>query len=361
MRPVLITGGAGFIGTNLADRLLSTGQSVIILDNLSRRGVEQNLRFLQAKHPHKLQVEVADIRDAAVLARIVPSVHAIYHFAAQTAVTTSLVSPEEDFDVNARGTLQLLEAARACKHPPFLLYTSTNKVYGGLSDVALQQLDGRYVPADAQLRATGISERRPLDFHTPYGCSKGTADQYVLDYARGFELPATVFRMSCIYGPHQCGTEDQGWVAHFALRALARQPISIYGDGQQVRDLLFVEDLVDALLLAGEHVETTRGQAYNIGGGVPNTASLRDVISVIERFTPRCEIESCEWRPSDQRYYVSDTWKFRSATGWNPKVDVKTGIERMLEWMRSPRGEAGRGRRTRSRTTQDQSRDLETR
>ena len=216
------------------------------------------------------------------------------------------------------------------------------------------------MPTDASLRATGISERRPLDFHTPYGCSKGTADQYVLDYARGFGLPTAVFRMSCIYGPHQCGTEDQGWVAHFALRALAKKPISIYGDGQQVRDLLFVEDLVDALLLAHEHQETTRGQAYNIGGGVPNTASLLDVIAVIERSAGRCEIEPCEWRPSDQRYYVSDTGKFRAATGWQPKVDVQTGVARMLDWMRSPHLES-HTRRTRSRITQDHSQDLETR
>jgi CDP-paratose 2-epimerase len=333
MKPILITGGAGFIGTNLAHRLLSAGVPVIVLDNLSRPGVDDNLRWLRTLYPRLLQVEIADIRDAAALARIVPNVSAIYHFAAQTAVTTSLLDPAQDFDVNAGGTLQLLEAVRACDPAPTLLYTSTNKVYGGLDDVALRQTSRRYEPLDPKLAARGISERRPLDFHTPYGCSKGTADQYVLEYARGYGLPATLFRMSCIYGPHQCGTEDQGWVAHFAIRAIEGQPISIYGDGMQVRDLLFVEDLVDALLLAREHIGELAGQAFNIGGGPRNVASLLDVLEQIEHLHGAIEVDFGDWRPSDQRYYVSDFGKFEQATGWRPQIDVAQGIARLYAWL----------------------------
>jgi CDP-paratose 2-epimerase len=333
MKPILITGGAGFIGTNLADRLLSVGQPVVVLDNLSRDGVEHNLRYLCSKHAGLVRVEAADIRDRAVVRRVMQHVAGVYHFAAQTAVTTSMISPENDFDVNARGTLELLEAARTCDEPPFFLYTSTNKVYGGLSDVSLTKVADRYEPEDEALRARGISEQRALDFHTPYGCSKGTADQYVLDYARAFGLPAIVFRMSCIYGPHQCGTEDQGWVAHFALRALAGEPISIYGDGSQVRDLLFVEDLVDALVLARENISHMHGQAYNVGGGVANSASVREVVSQIERLHGELTVSYGDWRPSDQRYYVSDTSKLQAATSWSPRIDVATGVERMYQWL----------------------------
>jgi CDP-paratose 2-epimerase len=214
-----------------------------------------------------------------------------------------------------------------------MLFTSTNKVYGGLDDVTLTKHGSRYEPQDAQLRASGICEARALDFHTPYGCSKGTADQYVLDYARSFGLPLTVFRMSCIYGPHQCGTEDQGWVAHFALRTLSGKPIRIYGDGHQVRDLLFVEDLIDAMLLARDNIAHTRGHAYNVGGGVANTASLLDVIEQLERLHGSCQVEFDDWRPSDQRYYVSNTWKLRASTGWRPQTDVATGIGRMYNWL----------------------------
>jgi CDP-paratose 2-epimerase len=208
-------------------------------------------------------------------------------------------------------------------------------VYGGLSDVTLERAGRHYQPCDPELRAHGISEARPLDFHTPYGCSKGTADQYVLDYARGFGVPAAVFRMSCIYGPHQRGTEDQGWVAHFALQALAEEPVRIYGDGHQVRDLLYVEDLVDAMTLAMERMGELSGRAFNIGGGPANTASLLDVIDLIRRLHGHCELEFYDWRPSDQRYYVSDTTRFQNATGWRPHVDVATGVTRMFEWLQT--------------------------
>jgi CDP-paratose 2-epimerase len=333
MRPTLITGGAGFIGTNVAARLLSRQQPVIVLDNLSRRGVRDNLRWLRSQYPELLRVEVADVRDAAALARIVPQAGAIFHFAAQTAVTTSVTDPRDDFDVNARGTLLLLEAARASGNRVPLVFTSTNKVYGGLGDVALRSFERRYQPVDPELRARGVSEARPLDFHTPYGCSKGSADQYVLEYARGYGLPAIVFRMSCIYGPHQCGNEDQGWVAHFAIRALRGERIAIFGDGMQVRDLLFVEDLVDALLLAREHSAELAGQAFNIGGGPSNAASLLDVLEQLERLHGRTEVEFGPWRPSDQRYYVSDTRRFERATGWRPRFSVERGIAELYAWL----------------------------
>jgi CDP-paratose 2-epimerase len=262
----------------------------------------------------------------------------VYHFAAQTAVTTSMVDPEHDFDVNARGTLRLLEAVKACDSPPMLLFTSTNKVYGGLSDIALRCVDRRYQPIDDQVRAEGIAETRPLDFHTPYGCSKGTADQYVLEYARSFGLPATLFRMSCIYGPHQCGTEDQGWVAHFLLRALDRRPITLFGDGMQVRDILFVDDLVDAFLRAERHIDRLSGRAFNIGGGPGNVISLLALLDRIEALEGRRpEVEFEDWRTGDQRYYVSDTRAFQEATGWAPRVGAAQGIERLHRWLRELR------------------------
>ncbi|MBV8664230.1 MAG: NAD-dependent epimerase/dehydratase family protein, partial [Hyphomicrobiales bacterium] len=247
---VLITGGAGFIGTNLAHRLATAGRSVLIYDNLSRPGVKRNLARLRRAHPRRVAVEIADIRDLGSLRRAVDRAAQIFHFAAQVAVTTSLSAPAEDFAVNAWGTLNLLEAMRLRDDPPPLVVTSTNKVYGGLGDLDITALPTRYAIASGARYERGVDERRPLDFHSPYGCSKGAADQYVLDYARSFGLRTLVFRMSCIYGPHQCGNEDQGWVAHFLLQALAGAPITLYGDGRQVRDVLFVDDLVDAFLLA---------------------------------------------------------------------------------------------------------------
>ena len=215
------------------------------------------------------------------------------------------------------------------------MFTSTNKVYGGLPDVKLRVRDNRYEPENDDLREHGIGESRPLDFHSPYGCSKGVADQYVIDYARTFGLPAVVFRMSCIYGPHQFGTEDQGWVAHFLIRAQKGQPITIYGDGMQVRDILYAEDLVDAFLLAQANMPTISGQAFNIGGGPQNTISLIELLDQIERLHGRRpDVRFGAWRPGDQRYYVSDTQKFRAATQWKPRVDVREGVRRLDEWLR---------------------------
>jgi CDP-paratose 2-epimerase len=331
--PVVITGGAGFIGTNLAHRLLSAGVPVLIYDNLSRAGVDQNLQWLIDTHGGLVQVEVADTRNAHSVRRAVGRASHVFHFAAQVAVTTSLLNPTHDFDVNARGTLNVLEAIRQRSTPPPLIFTSTNKVYGGLTDIPL--INGsRYEPADAALRASGISEARPLDFHSPYGCSKGTADQYILDYARTFHLPAVVFRMSCIYGPHQCGTEDQGWVAHFLVQTIEGRPIVIYGDGEQVRDVLFVDDLVDAFLGAARNIAHVQGHAFNIGGGPRNTTSLLELLTLIERLHGRRPAVSFEeWRPGDQRYYVSNISKYRDATGWAPQVSFVDGAASLYRWL----------------------------
>jgi CDP-paratose 2-epimerase len=333
-RPVLIIGGSGFIGTNLADRLLSAGQPVLLFDNLSRPGVDQNLRWLRDTHGKLIRVVIGDVRDAEAVHRAVDQAAQVFHFAAQVAVTTSLTEPIEDFEINARGTINVLEAIRAQATPPPLVFTSTNKVYGALEDVGLRRRNLRYEPTDPSLRQTGVSESRPLDFHSPYGCSKGTADQYVLDYTRSYGLQAIVFRMSCIYGAHQFGTEDQGWVAHFLIRALEGRPITLYGDGRQVRDILSVEDLVDAFLLAQEHMASESGEAFNIGGGPRNTVSLLELLELMEELLGhKPEVEFDEWRTGDQRYYVSDTGKFQRATGWKPQISVQEGLARLHQWL----------------------------
>ena len=333
-KPVLITGGAGFIGTNLAHRLLENDQRVVLFDNLSRPGVIKNLEWLRSTHGERVQFVRGDIRDAAAVAEAVKGAGKVFHFAAQVAVTTSLDDPISDFEINARGTLNLLEAIRAMDTPPPLVFTSTNKVYGDLKDVTISGRGTRYEPEDSSLRAHGFGENRPVDFHSPYGCSKGAADQYVLDYARTFDIPALVFRMSCIYGLHQFGNEDQGWVAHFLIRAIAESPITIYGDGKQVRDVLFVDDLVDAFLLAQENMRKLSGQAFNMGGGAANTVSLLELLRIIEGVHGKPpELEFADWRAADQLYYVSDTGKFSQATGWKPRVNVTGGIGRLYHWL----------------------------
>jgi CDP-paratose 2-epimerase len=254
--------------------------------------------------------------------------------AAQVAVTTSLVDPIHDFEINARGTLNLLEAIRAQDNPPPLLFTSTNKVYGELRDVKLKVREGRYEPEDFHLRAHGFGEQRALNFHSPYGCSKGAACQYVLDYARTFGIPAVVFRMSCIYGLHQFGNEDQGWVAHFLIRALEEQPITIYGDGRQVRDILFVEDLVNAFLVAMDNIKSISGNAFNMGGGPSNTISLLELVEwIAEMRGERPKIRFDEWRSADQKYYVSDFRKFASATSWRPRIKAREGVQILYQWL----------------------------
>ena len=264
---ILVTGGAGFIGSNLSDRLLGLGHRVTVFDALSRPGVVRNLDWLKARHGEALDVVVADVRDGAALAAAAAGADAVFHLAAQVAVTTSMVEPLADFEINVRATVTLLDALRRRDVPVPLVFASTNKVYGDLADVALQLTNDAYVPADPALRATGIGEARPLDFHTPYGCSKGAADQYALDFARSFGVPTAVLRMSCIYGPRQMGTEDQGWVAHFAISALKGERISLFGDGCQVRDVLDVDDAVDAYLGCWRNIDRVAGRAFNLGGG----------------------------------------------------------------------------------------------
>ena len=333
-RPVLVTGGAGFIGANLAHRLLSEGEEVVLFDQLSRAGVEGNYRWLREVHGARVRLQVADTRDAEAVTRAVRQAKAVFHFAAQVAVTTSIAEPRADFEVNALGTLNVLEALRGLSDPPPLLYTSTNKVYGSLPDLQWAEEAQRYRPADARTHRLGIDETRRLDFYSPYGCSKGAADQYVLDYARTYRLPAAVFRMSCIYGPHQFGTEDQGWLAHFLIQAMDERTITLYGDGKQVRDVLFVEDLVDAMLLARRQMDCLAGEAFNIGGGPGQTLSLLEFMDLIERITgARPQLEWSDWRLGDQRYYVSDTRKFRAATGWEPRVGVEEGVRRLHAWL----------------------------
>ncbi|GJE25961.1 NAD-dependent epimerase/dehydratase family protein [Methylobacterium organophilum] len=333
-RPVLVTGGAGFVGANLADRLASEGRSVIVYDLLARPGVEANLAWLTERHGSRIQPVIADIRDGAELARAVREASAVFHFAAQVAVTTSLVAPREDMEVNLGGTLTLLEALRARGGAVPLLFASTNKVYGGLPDVALAQEGDAYAPMEPRLRAHGIGEDRPLDFHTPYGCSKGGADAYVLDYARSYGLPTVVMRMSCIYGPRQMGNEDQGWVAHFLIRALQGRPVTVYGDGRQVRDILHVSDAVAAYRAALARIDQVSGHAFNLGGGPENAVSLRRLLAHLGALIGReVAVEWGDWRPGDQRYYVSDTRRATGALGLAPPLSWREGVADLAVWL----------------------------
>ncbi len=331
---ILITGGAGFIGANLANRFLEEGRDVLLLDNLSRSGVIKNIEWLRAAHGDSVRLLLGDLRDMNAVKQAVDGAEFVFHLAAQVAVTTSIEDPMTDFEINARGTLNLLEAIRAMDEQPALIFTSTNKTYGELRDIKLAETGPRYEPEDPGLKDYGISELRPLDFHSPYGCSKGCSDQYVLDYSRTFGLKAAVFRMSCIYGPHQFGTEDQGWVAHFLIRAIEESPITIYGSGLQVRDILFIDDLVNAFLLAMRNMDAVSGEAFNIGGGPANSISLLELvefINVLKGKGPDCSFEG--GRMGDQKYYVSDTRKFRSCTGWFPRVMHTSGVEMLYKWL----------------------------
>jgi CDP-paratose 2-epimerase len=333
-QPVLITGGAGFIGSNVASRLLQEGSHIIVYDNFSRPGVERNLRWLLERYSRQIRLIEADVQDEERLYAAVAACSRVFHFAAQVAVTTSLDDPVSDFSTNARGTLNLLEAIRKSGREIPLLFTSTNKVYGDLSDLDLVLKEGRYVPTDTAAAEHGIAEDRTIDFHSPYGCSKGAADQYVLDYARTFGMQTVVFRMSCIYGPHQFGTEDQGWIAHFLLQALRDEAIRLYGDGRQVRDVLFIDDLVEAMLLAHSKMKLIRGNAYNIGGGPDQTISLLELTEMIGEIQCKpVKVVLSDWRLADQRYYVSDTSRFMEDTGWRPTVSVRQGVERLHRWL----------------------------
>jgi len=333
-RPILVTGGAGFIGSNLADRLAGEGHDVLIYDALARPGVDANLAWLRCRHPGRISAVIADLRDRPALERAARGVRAVFHMAAQVAVTTSLSDPEQDFDVNLRGTLFLLETLRRQPAPPPIVFASTNKVYGNLADIPLARDGGAYLPTDPAIRDYGVGEDRPLSFYTPYGCSKGAADQYVLDYARGFGVPACVLRMSCIYGPRQLGTEDQGWLAHFLYSVQAGRPISIYGDGRQVRDVLYVDDAVDAYVAAWERIGQVSGEAFNLGGGPANAVTLLQILAEIAEITGRAaDLRFSDWRPGDQRYFVADTRRATAALGLGPAVGWRDGLQRLARWI----------------------------
>jgi CDP-paratose 2-epimerase len=337
-RPILITGGAGFIGSNLADRLAREGHKVIIYDALSRRGVERNLAWLNRRHGRSITHIAGDVRDEDELVRAAADAKAVFHFAAQVAVTTSLVDPREDFEINVKGTINLLDAVRVRREPVPVIFASTNKVYGDLADIEFDTLHDRYEPKSFAARR-GIDESRPLDFHTPYGCSKGSADQYVLDYARSFGVPTAVFRMSCIYGQRQMGTEDQGWVAHFLIRALEDKPITIYGDGRQVRDILDVGDAVNAYVRALGNIDRVAGRPFNLGGGPANAVSLLELIEEMRTVTGRdIDLSFEDWRQGDQRWFVADTSAARAALGLPAPRGWREGVARLAEWLAGERG-----------------------
>jgi CDP-paratose 2-epimerase len=330
--PILVTGGAGFVGANLADALAGDGREVHVLDSLARAGVEQNLGWLRARHPG-LRCTIADVRDAGAVTEAVAGAAAVFHLAAQVAVTTSVTDPVEDFEVNARGTLNVLEAARRRATPPPVVFASTNKVYGNLADLSMERIDGRWAPRDHGLRG-GVGEAQPLHLCTPYGCSKGVADQYVLDYAATYGVRAAVLRMSCIYGPRQFGTEDQGWVAHFLIRARRGEPITVFGDGRQVRDILHVGDAVRAYRGLLDRIDALKGRAFNLGGGPANAVSLLDVLAEIEavlgRPVPRSHAET---RVGDQPWFVSDTAALGEATGWQARIGWRDGLRDLARWL----------------------------
>lgn len=329
---VLITGGAGFVGTNLSDYLATLGHEVVLLDNLSRTGVAANAQWLLDRHPGIRLIE-GDVRNQETVDQAVRGADEIYHLAAQVAVTTSVRDPRSDFDTNLLGTFNVLEAARQNAPEAPLFFTSTNKVYGGLEDLGVVRRGNRY---EFETLPTGVSESRPLDFHSPYGCSKGGADQYVRDYGRIYGMRTVVFRMSCIYGPHQCGNEDQGWVAHFAREALAGRGLTIFGDGRQVRDLLYVADLCEAFRKAADLIPQTAGEVFNIGGGPANALSLVEVIGELESILGKpVPVSFDDWRPGDQRIYVTDVSRAAQSFGWTPTTSCMDGIGRLVEWLRS--------------------------
>ena len=333
----LITGGAGFIGSNYANRLISRGESVTIYDNLSRAGAPRNLDWLRRTHgENSFRLVVGDVRDAALLAAAARDAEVIVHLAGQVAVTTSVVHPREDFEINAGGTFNLLEAARLSGRNPIVLYASTNKVYGGMEDVPLVEEATRWRYADLPL---GCPETQPLDFHSPYGCSKGAGDQYVRDYARIYGLRTVVFRQSCIYGTRQFGVEDQGWVAWFIIAAVTGRPITIYGDGKQARDILFVTDLLDAYDAAQTHIDRAAGEVFNIGGGAENVVSIyKEFFPLLEkRLGRKIPVSRGDWRPGDQRVFYADIRKAKEILHWQPKVGVEEGIGRLFEWVQENR------------------------
>jgi CDP-paratose 2-epimerase len=327
-----ITGGAGFIGCNSSDYFLQQGHEVTIFDNLSRKGGPANLEWLRSRHGERLHYVSGDIRTYDALAAAIGGADVVLHLASQVAVTTSVQNPREDFEINALGTFNVLEAVRQHVPDAAVLYASTNKVYGGMEGAKVVLANGRYRYAEY---THGIPETYPLDFHSPYGCSKGAGDQYMLDYARIYGLKTMVFRQSCIYGQRQFGVEDQGWVAHFVIATTKNTHITIYGDGKQVRDLLHVKDLVTAYELGIEQIETQRGEVFNVGGGPQNTLSIwtefGPLLAELAGHEPA--VTRAEWRPGDQRVFVADIRKIRSQLGWQPTISPPKGIRDLYNWV----------------------------
>ncbi len=328
----IITGGAGFIGSNAASRYLRRGHHVVVVDNLCREGVQKNLEWLQTQG--SLEFVRLDIRRAGELAELFRKhrdADQVLHLAAQVAVTTSVTAPREDFEINALGTFNVLEAVRQAGITAPLLYSSTNKVYGEMTDVGVVEKNGRY---SYQSLDRGVSESRNLDFHSPYGCSKGSADQYVIDYHRIYGLRTIVFRQSCIYGYRQFGAEDQGWIAWFMIASQLERPITVYGDGKQVRDILFIDDLLNAYDAAFAAGDAALGKAYNIGGGPENVISLLDLISYIEkRRGMKLPYGVSDWRPGDQKVFVSDIRRAQAELGWKPATGCVQGMELLYDWI----------------------------
>ena len=328
----LIIGGAGFIGCNIAQRLIQEGAEVWILDNLSRKGTQSNLKWLQGRgEVHFIEGDIRRFAPVRAVFRKHRDFDVVYHMAAQVAVTTSVSNPREDFEINALGTFNVLEGIRVSGSRPILIFASTNKVYGGMEDVKVVEKDGRYMYENIP---AGIPEDRMLDFHSPYGCSKGAADQYVRDYARIYGLRTITFRQSCIYGYRQFGVEDQGWVAWFTIQAVLNRPITIYGDGKQVRDMLFIDDLINAYQTAIQHINVTDGKIYNIGGGPSNTMCLHDLVNYLERLSSRkLKLNYEGWRPGDQPVFVSDIHKAKQEINWEPLVNPEQGVLRLYTWV----------------------------
>jgi CDP-paratose 2-epimerase len=328
---LLITGGAGFIGVNAAAHFARSGWKVTVLDNLSRRGAEANLAWL--RETSKVEFIKCDIRDNAAVNAAMASVKpaGLLHLAAQVAVTTSVTDPRHDFETNALGTFNVLEAVRRESPDAVFVYASTNKVYGKLETHPVVEKDGRYAYRD---HPQGVDEACQLDFHSPYGCSKGAADQYVLDYGRIYGLRSTAFRQSCIYGPRQFGVEDQGWVAWFTIAAVLGWPITIYGDGKQVRDVLHVDDLLLTYDMAFRNPQKVAGEAFNIGGGPGMTLSLQELVAMLTSQLGR-QIRPAyqDWRPGDQKVFVCDVTKAARKLGWIPRVSVADGVRGLIAWV----------------------------
>ena len=321
---VFISGGAGFIGSNLAKFHLDKGEDVFVYDNLSRKGTEINIKWLKeiSKKNKNLKFVNGDIRNIQDIKKYIKNSDIIYHMAAQVAVTTSLTDPMTDFEINALGTFNMLEAYRLKAPEAKFVYASTNKVYGDLEKIIFPK--------------KGISENQNLDFHSPYGCSKGAGDEYVRDYGRVYKLKTIVFRQSCIYGPRQFGNEDQGWVMHFVRTLLSTNKLNIYGDGYQVRDLLHVSDLIDAYQLALKKVKKGEGLVYNIGGGIENSTSLLEVVSLLEnKLGKKISLSFSDWREGDQKIYISNNSLISKDLKWKPKINVDHGIDSLIEWKRT--------------------------